>query len=79
MEDEMRIPVETALELCKEYRSNKKVRRFTQCWGCLKFSREDPKKMCFYDPPLNRGCGKVNRLYKKRFKENSDKPSTSDM
>jgi hypothetical protein len=78
MEDEMRITVETALELCEKYRSSRKVRRFTRCWGCLKFSQGDPKRMYFYDPPLNRGCGKVNRLYKKRLNENSAEEPISD-
>ncbi len=56
------IPVEKAIELCKEYRDKHKARLFSQCWGCLKFSKE-PSKMCFYSPPENRGCKYVNELF----------------
>ncbi len=56
------IPIEKAIELCKEYREKHKVRMFSQCWGCLKFSKE-PNKMCFSNPPENRGCKYVNELF----------------
>ncbi len=56
------IPMEKAVELCKMYRDKHKVRLFSQCWGCLKFSKE-PSKMCFYNPPENRGCKLINNLF----------------
>ncbi len=58
-----KIPEDVALMLCKEIREEKPVRLFSQCWGCLKFSKEDAKKMCFYDPPKNRGCNKINKRF----------------
>ncbi|MGA1866331.1 MAG: hypothetical protein ACMUFK_02555 [Thermoplasmatota archaeon] len=57
------IPLEKGLELCMRYRQRHKVRLFSQCWGCVKFSKGDPKKMCFYDGSDTRGCAKVNRLF----------------
>ena len=57
------IPLEKALELCKLHRQKHKVRIFSQCWGCMRYSKEEPSKMCFYDPPENRGCRLVNRLF----------------
>jgi hypothetical protein len=60
------IPEDVAVELCKEIQHEKPARIFSQCWGCLKYSKEDPKKMCFYDPPKNRGCNKVNKRFDKQ-------------
>ena len=57
------IPEDVALEICKKIRQEKPVRIFSQCWGCLKFSKEDSTKMCFYDPPKNRGCNIINRRF----------------
>ena len=57
------IPEDMALEICKKIRQEKPVRLFSQCWGCLKYSKEDMKKMCFYDPPKNRGCNKINKQF----------------
>ncbi len=56
------IPFETAIELCREYRDKHRVRLFSQCWGCIKFSKE-PTKMCFSNTLENRGCKFVNELY----------------
>jgi len=56
------IPTDKAIELCREYRDSHKVRLFSQCWGCIKFSKE-PNKMCFYKPPENRGCRYINELF----------------
>ena len=58
-----KIPEDVALKLCKEIRQDKSVKLFSQCWGCLKYSKEDPTKMCFYDPPKNRGCNKINKQF----------------
>ena len=57
------IPEDVALEICKKIRLEKPVRLFSQCWGCVKYSKEDPVKMCFYDPPNNRGCHKINNRF----------------
>ena len=57
------IPLEKAFELCKLYRGKHKVRLLSQCWGCLRFSKEEPEKMCFYKPPDNNGCRFVNHLF----------------
>ena len=61
------IPLEKAVGLCKLHRQKHKVRLFSQCWGCLRYSKEEPTKMCFYNennPAENRGCKFVNRLSK---------------
>ncbi|UCF07563.1 MAG: hypothetical protein JSW28_07920 [Thermoplasmata archaeon] len=63
MADKDPIPERVAFELCQRIRGEKKVRMFSQCWGCVKFSKGDFRKMCYYDPPMNRGCGLVNKLY----------------
>jgi len=57
------IPEDIALQICEHIREEKGTRLFSQCWGCVKFSKGDAKKMCFYDPPNNRGCKLVNKLY----------------
>lgn len=57
------IPLEEAQRICKKIQNEKRVRMFSQCWGCLKFSKDDATKMCFYDPPENRGCKLINRYY----------------
>jgi hypothetical protein len=57
------ISEDIALKLCNEIRDEKPVKLFSQCWGCLKFSKEDPAKMCFYDPPKNRGCTIINKKF----------------
>jgi hypothetical protein len=57
------IPENVALKICKKIRHEKPVRLFSQCWGCIKYSKEHAQKMCFYDPPKNRGCNKINKRY----------------
>jgi hypothetical protein len=57
------IPRDVAFQLCEEIRKEKGVKLFSQCWGCVKFSKNDPAKMCFYGPPDNRGCKLVNTRY----------------
>lgn len=56
------IPQEVALQLCEETRKEKGVKLFSQCWGCVKFSKGDPSKMCFNNPEY-RGCKWVNKRY----------------
>lgn len=58
---EIKLSLEDAYNYCKKHREKKKVRLFSQCWGCVKFSDGDPKKMCFYDPPNNNACQFVNK------------------
>lgn len=63
MTDYNPISLEEGIKLCKKYRDEQKVRLFSQCWGCLKFSKGESTKMCFYNPPDNRGCKFVNHLF----------------
>lgn len=63
MSKNIAIPQDRAIELCREYRDKHKVRLFSQCWGCVRFSKEEPSKMCFYNPPENRGCKFINGLF----------------
>jgi hypothetical protein len=64
LEGHISLSLEQAHKLCQAYTEKHKVRLFSQCWGCLKYSRDNPEKMCFYDPPDNNGCRFVNELYK---------------
>jgi hypothetical protein len=57
---EGRVPEGVALEICERVRSRIP---FSQCWGCVKFSKGDPRKMCFYKPPMNRECQRVNKAF----------------
>ena len=57
------IPTNIAFDLCKNIRNEKGVRLFSQCWGCIKFSKNDPTKMCFSSSPDNRGCSLVSKRY----------------
>jgi hypothetical protein len=57
------IPFDVAVGFCKKYREEHKVRLFSQCWGCLRFSKADPEKMCFYKPSSNNGCKFVKQLF----------------
>ena len=57
------IPRDIAFGLCSEVRKEKGVKLFTQCWGCVRFSKGDPAKMCFSSNPDNRGCKQVNERY----------------
>jgi hypothetical protein len=58
MLSEISIPLETAAELCKAYRDRHGARLFTQCWGCVKYSKGVPEKLCFYNPPNNEDAKK---------------------
>ena len=60
---EISIPLEKAIELCRVHRGKHGVRLFSQCWGCVRFSKEVPEKMCFYKPPNNDGCKIVNKEF----------------
>jgi uncharacterized protein (DUF779 family) len=60
------IPCDVALQLCSEIRQEKGVKMFSQCWGCVRFSKGDPAKMCFSSRADNRGCGIINKRYDKQ-------------
>ena len=64
------IPSGAAIRLCSEIRSEKGVKLFSQCWGCVKFSKGNPAKMCFSGKSGNRGCGLVNKRYDSLFRSN---------
>ena len=61
------IPREIALKLCAEIREENLRKRFSparmQCWGCTKYAKGDPGKMCFNSKEGNRGCNLVNKRY----------------
>lgn len=61
------IPPDVARRLCLEIREEKAQRLFTQCWGCVKFSKSDEKNLCYNSERDLRGCGLVNRLYDERY------------
>jgi hypothetical protein len=63
-ENSQAIPKDIAFQLCEEIRKEKGVKIFSQCWGCVKFSKKDPAKMCFNGPDC-RGCRLVNDRYDK--------------
>ena len=69
MSSELVIPLERAYELCKAHREEKEVKMFSQCWGCAKYSKDVPEKMCFYKPPNNDGCKHVNKLFEQSNKK----------
>jgi hypothetical protein len=64
MASDISLSVREAYELCKAYREKNGVRIFSQCWGCVRYSKEVPEKMCFYKPPTNDACKHVNKQYK---------------
>jgi len=57
------IPRDTAIRLCNEIRLKKEHKLFSQCWGCVKFSKGIFDKMCAAGKPDNRGCALVNARY----------------
>ena len=57
------IPHEVALQLCAEIRREKEHKLFSQCWGCVKFSKGEVAKMCVSSRPDYRGCNLVNERY----------------
>jgi hypothetical protein len=63
------IPEDIALKLCAEARQEKGVKVLSQCWGCVKFSKGDPVKMCFSSRPDNRGCGIINKRYDQLYRK----------
>ncbi len=66
------IPKDVALQLCDEIRDENRGKRYTfaglMCWGCTRFAKGDPAKMCVAGRPDYRGCILVNARYNRRFK-----------
>ncbi len=63
MSSDFSFSVESAHELCKAHRKKNGVRVFSQCWGCVKYSKDAPEKMCFFNPPNNDACKHVNKMF----------------
>lgn len=40
------VPPDVAARLCREIQESRRIWLFSQCWGCVKFSKGDPRKMC---------------------------------
>jgi len=57
------IPREVAERLCGEIAAVKGNKLFSQCWGCLRFSKGDFSRMCVSNAPGFRGCRLVNSRY----------------
>lgn len=58
---------DVALLLCIAIRQENRGKWYTiaglQCWGCLRFSKGDPAKMCLSRREGYRGCNLVNKRY----------------
>jgi hypothetical protein len=63
------IPKEEAIKLCSEIRGEKGVKLFSQCWGCMRFSKGDPRENVFQQQTrqswLRRSEQTVRRLIQK--------------
>ena len=61
------IPRDVALLLCAAIRQESRGKWYTfaglQCWGCMKFSKGNPAKMCLSRREGHRGCNLVNKRY----------------
>jgi len=61
------IPRETALKLCAEIRQENRGKRFSatrmQCWGCTRYAKGNPVKMCLSNREGSRGCNLVDKRY----------------
>ena len=60
---------EVALLICATIRQENQGKWYTfaglQCWGCMKFSKGDPAKMCISSREGYRGCKLVNKRHAK--------------
>ncbi len=61
------IPVGVAHDLCLSIRKEKAEHLFTQCWGCMRFAKDDESRFCYHSRADLRGCGLINRLYDQGF------------
>ena len=61
------IPKDVALQIYAEIRQENRRKRLSlaavQCWGCFKFAKGNPAKMCIFSRLDNRGCNLVNKKY----------------
>ena len=61
--------IEEALKLCEEVRRVNRNNWLSagrwQCWGCVKFTKGNPEKMCLKTPDGYDGCALVNSRYAK--------------
>ena len=61
------IPKDVARQLCQEIREGNRGKWYSlgrwQCWGCARFTKGDPDKMCFNNKEGYRGCNLVNQRY----------------
>jgi len=61
------IPQDVAQQLCQEIRQENRGKWWRWqawwCWGCATFTKGEPTKMCWHNPPENRGCAQVNARY----------------
>ncbi len=69
MSSNISMSVEKAYAMCKAHREKNGARIFSQYWGCVRYSREVPEKMCFYKPPNNDACRHVNQMYERSNKQ----------
>ena len=64
------IPKDMAQQMCAKIREENRGKWYRfgwwQCWGCVKFSKGDPLKMCFSNKEGYRGCNLVNKQYDSR-------------
>jgi hypothetical protein len=61
------IPSDVALSLCAKIRERNRGRWYSfygvWCYFCYRFTKGDPKKLCFSGTPDNRGCSQVNKQF----------------
>jgi hypothetical protein len=71
------IPRELAFKLCCDIREENLGQRFSlarmQCWGCTRYAKGDPDRMCFTSQEGNRGC----KLISKRYEQLRQQPPQS--
>ncbi len=62
------IPGDLALQLCSEFRQDTRGKCYAfawlQCWGCMRFSKGNPDKMCL-------GGRQCYNLFNKRYARQS--------
>lgn len=57
------IPGDVALAICEKLQKDIGRRVFSQCWGCVRFSKGDFSRMCAGSKPDHRGCRLVNKEF----------------
>jgi hypothetical protein len=46
MSTDTALPMDLAQQICEQVQRSQPIKLFTQCWGCVTFSKGDPQKMC---------------------------------